>query len=224
MALPDDDDDATTGTEGAGAGALGKKGKDAKAKHHENLLYIGIALVGVIITFLIYRSNKAAQQSGTALTSSPPVSGNVAGSGSGGTATDPYAEAGVNALQSQFQQQGQAISGLQSLLTTLQSEVGSMQASPPASSTPAPAAAATPATPGYGYINLPGIGQSVILGQITDASQDFTGYNVGGGAPVYFGNANGAAQGPGGETQGNYAYTPVAYAGLVGSSVSSEHL
>lgn len=215
----DEDEDAP---EGAGAGALGKKGKNAKGKHHENLLYIGIALVGVIITFLIYRSNKAAQASGTALTSSPPVSGQVVGSsGTSGTATDPYAEAGVNALTSQFQQQGQAISGLSSLLQTLQTEVGSMQASPPAA---APVAAATPATPGYGYINLPGIGQSVILGQVTDSSQDFTGYNVGGGAPVYFGNANGVAQGAAGETQGNYAYTPVAYASLVGSGVSSEHL
>lgn len=220
MALPDTDDDDTTPAEGAGAGALGKKGKDAKAKHHENLLYIGIALVGVIITFLIYRSNKQAQASGTALSSSPPVSGQVAGQGSGGTATDPYAEAGINALTSQFQQQGQAISGLSSLLTTLQSEVGSMQASPPVTT---PAAAAPAATPGYGYINLPGIGQSIILGQVGQG-QTFSGYNVGGGAPVYFGNANGVAQGSQGEVAGNYAYTPVAYASLVGSSVSSEHL
>lgn len=223
MALPDDDDTDTAAPEGAGAGALGKKGKDAKAKHHENLLYIGIALVGVIITFLIYRSQKANQASGTALSSSPPVSGQVVGSsGSSGTSTDPYAEAGVNALQSQVQQQGQAISGFTALLNTLQSEVGSMQASPPAASS-TPTAAATPATPGYGYINLPGIGQSVILGQV-GAGQTFSGYNVGGGAPVYFGNANGVAQGSAGEVAGNYAYTPVAYASLVGSSVANEHL
>lgn len=218
--LPDDDD-----TEGAGAGASPLGGKtDAKKKHHENLLYIGVALVGVILTFLIWRSNKSSTSS-TATTGNPvPSSGLLAGGSSGGTSTDPIAEAGLNTLTGQFQQDqasnASAFAGLQAALSNLTSEVGSMQASPP---TQAPAAQSPAATPGYGYINVTGIGQSVILGTVGQG-QEFTGYNVAGGAPVYFGNASGAQQGAGAETPGAIAYTPVGYASLVGSTPTTEHL
>jgi hypothetical protein len=218
MALPDDDDTS----EGAGAGALsGSKATDAKKKHRDNMIYIGVALVGVILTFLIYRSNKAAQSASTTATTNPVSTAGLLAGGSGTTnATDPYADAGINQLTQQGQAQTQALSGLTSLLQTLQSEVGQMQASPPAAT---PAAQTPPATPGYGYINVAGIGQSVILGNVGPGKQ-FTGYNVAGGAPVYFGNASNVAQGSAAEVPGSIAYTPVAYASLVGSSPTTETL
>jgi hypothetical protein len=85
---------------------------------------------------------------------------------------------------------------------------------PPATMPVAAPTPAAPATPGFGTINLPGIGQSIILGQIGGSP----GYSVGGGAPVYFGNANAVAQGPQAATPGSYAYVPASYGDLVSSS------
>lgn len=79
------------------------------------------------------------------------------------------------------------------------------------------------ASPGMGTINLPGIGQSIVLGQIGQGGS-YTGYNVTGGAPVYFGNANAVSQGAGQETAGAYAYTPISYANLVSAGPSTENL
>jgi hypothetical protein len=69
---------------------------------------------------------------------------------------------------------------------------------------------------GFGTIDIGGK-QYVILGE---AGKDV--YQVGGGAPVYFGSANSIAQGSAAEqhaTQnGGYAYTPIEYANLVSTS------
>lgn len=210
-----DDDETTGGDEDQRGLPPHDAKKDAKKKHRDNMILIGVAIVGVILTFLIYRSRQSSSTSTTA-TTSPPVSGTVAG----GTGGDPYTQQALGSITNALGQQTSALQGISSLLTTLQSEVGqNVQASPPPSSSPAPVAAAPPATPGYGYINLPGIGQSVILGYLGQGS--YTGYEVGGGAPVYFGNAAGVSQGSAQETAGDYAYTPVQYAPLVSSSAAA---
>lgn len=87
-------------------------------------------------------------------------------------------------------------------------------AAPPAT-TPAPTAA--PKTPGYGTINT-AQGQMVWLG-VNQAGAPI--YNVGGGAPVYFGNAAALATGGQYEQPGYDIYTPVSDAGMVSSSTSN---
>jgi len=73
-----------------------------------------------------------------------------------------------------------------------------------------PAASSSTATPGYGTVQT-AQGQMVWLGVDNPGSPI---YNVGGGAPVYFGNTQTLAQGP--PSAGNEdIYTPVGYAGLV---------
>lgn len=85
---------------------------------------------------------------------------------------------------------------------------------PPATGTAPPAT--TPKVPGYGTINT-AQGQMVWLG-VNEAGQPI--YNVGGGAPVYFGNANALATGAQYEQPGYDIYTPVADEGLVSANTS----
>jgi hypothetical protein len=91
--------------------------------------------------------------------------------------------------------------------------------SPPPTGTTPPATtpAAAPKTPGYGTINT-AQGQMVWLG-VNQAGQPI--YNVGGGAPVYFGNAQALATGAQYEKPGYDIYTPVSDAGLVSSGTSN---
>lgn len=80
---------------------------------------------------------------------------------------------------------------------------------------PGPAAAPpAPAQPGYGVIQT-AQGPMIVLGQLGSSTP---GYNVGGGSPVYFGNANASAQGQAAETPGSFVYTPEAYANFVAST------
>lgn len=86
---------------------------------------------------------------------------------------------------------------------------------PPPSSTLQPAP--TPAPPkqvAYGIVNT-AQGLMDWLGVNTAGSKIF---NVGGGAPVYFGNATTLAQGPQYETAGSDIYTPVGYSGQVATT------
>ena len=72
---------------------------------------------------------------------------------------------------------------------------------------PPPAPVPTPSTKGYGLVNTVQ-GLMYWLGVNTAGNQI---YNVGGGAPVYFGNASGLAQGSQYEQPGQDIYTPVGY-------------
>lgn len=92
------------------------------------------------------------------------------------------------------------------------SGTSSTSTTPPTSSTtPAP----PPSSPGMGIVQT-NLGPMVWLGVWGQAH-----YNVGGGAPVYFGNAQNLNQGSQYEIAGNDIYTPVAYAGLVSSGTST---
>lgn len=108
------------------------------------------------------------------------------------------------------------------------SPTGAMAATGGSSSGTAPTTGTntpSPTLPGLGQITI-GNTQYDILGQITGGTPgnaQFSGYNVGGGAPVFFGNANAVAQGPQAETVGSYAYTPSQYGTLIGTTpVSGE--
>lgn len=214
--MADTDDDAAGGDEDEKGLPPKDAKKDAKKKHRDNMLLIGVAVVGVILTFLIYRSNKAKASSSTSSTTSSALP-TTAGYPLGGSSGDPYTQQALGSISDQLGQQTSALQGLVAAINNMGTGAGqSLQASPPAGT---PAASAPPATPGYGYINLPGIGQSVILGELSPGG--YSGYQVGGGAPVYFGNANAVSQGTGQETASNYAYTPVGFASLVSPTASS---
>jgi len=93
--------------------------------------------------------------------------------------------------------------------------------SPPTHSNPPPASTGTE-TPskGFGTITIGGK-QYAILGRA--GSQV---YQVGGGAPVYFGNGNSVAQGSAAEQaaakSGGYAYTPIEYIDQIAQKPTSE--
>lgn len=201
---------AKVGT-GPDKGAPGTPADKAKKQHRDNLIIIVVGLLGVIVTFLIYRKNAAAGSTSTAATSGlPSSSGTVAGSGSSG---DDYADQMVEQLQSTSDQQTQAISGLQTALTNLESEISQMGSGPPAGSTPPATQTTAGPSQGYGTISIGGVLYD-ILGQSGQAQ-----YQVGGGAPVYFGNANGVAQGQAAEAAaakgGGYSYVPDQYKNLI---------
>lgn len=89
-----------------------------------------------------------------------------------------------------------------------------LQTAPPP--TPSPAVNTTPpqTTKAYGLVNTVQ-GLMYWLGVNTAGSQI---YNVGGGAPVYFGNASTLAQGPQYEKAGSDIYTPVGYGNQIAST------
>lgn len=86
-------------------------------------------------------------------------------------------------------------------------------APPPA---PSPATNVVPAAPNYGYGLVNTVqGLMAWLGVNTAGSNIF---NVGGGAPVYFGNASALAQGGQYEKPGQDIYTPVGYSSQIAST------
>jgi hypothetical protein len=102
----------------------------AKAKKRREYLIIIATLVGVVLTFILYERSKSSSSSTTPTTTST--------GSDGASATDPAAEAGVqglaqafNALAAQDQSNqatnASAQAGLQALLSTLGTEVTSLQ-------------------------------------------------------------------------------------------------
>jgi hypothetical protein len=104
---------------------------DAKKKHKENMIIIVLSLVGVIITYLIYRSSQANAASSTVA----PVTttGTVAGSGSDDSTSIDQLTQQLEAQQTANQQ---AQSGLSTMISNLESEITGMQASPGGTLTP----------------------------------------------------------------------------------------
>jgi hypothetical protein len=205
---------------GADAGAPGTPAEKAKKQHRDNMILIVIAVVGVIVTYLIYRSNNANAAAANPTSATPVTNGNVAGySGAGGGGGGGY-DSMLSSLTTQEQANGQALAGLQTLLGNLGQELQTAASGPGASNGngatngPSPAAAANP---GYGSIDIGGQSYD-ILGEAGSSSV----YNVGGGAPVYFGNANSIAQGKQAEqtavAQHGYEYVPAEYGSLIGSA------
>jgi len=67
-------------------------------------------------------------------------------------------------------------------------------------------------TPTYGEGIIKGkTGKTFVIMGSMGAGTMFTGYNVGGGAPVYWGYATTMKQGPTNEKPGSFAYTPITY-------------
>lgn len=208
------------------SGASSGGGLSEWVSNHKGLA-IGGLLAAAVGAYLLLRSRSSSSSSTQNSTTATPSTLYPYSTGvTGDTNTGDYYAGILNQLNSNSSALSSQLTGLQTALTSA-INAGTAAGNPSTGATnngSTSGSTAAAATPGYGEINLPGIGESVILGRITSPG-NFTGYNVGGGAPVYFGNANSVAQGSAGEqVAGNYAYTPVQYSGLVGSTVSSEVL
>jgi hypothetical protein len=190
---------------GADAGAPGSPADKAKKQHRDNMLLIAVAVVGVIVTFLIYRSNKAAAAS-AGTTNPVSTTGTVAGSS--GSASDPYTQSMVESLGQQETANASALQGLGTLLGNLQTEVSGLGSGPgPAGTNPATQTPTGPsAVSGLNwadfakdvtYQQLQGEpGAYTPIGYFSQAGgQGYVGAQATGGAPVYAGIFGGLYQG-----------------------------
>jgi hypothetical protein len=205
MALLDHDDEhdpagapgAHTATGDGGTPAPGSPADQKKKQHRDNLVIIAVGIVGVIVTYLFYRSNKAAQAAATGTTSAtstlPSTSGEVVGSGAGGGGG--YADQMAQQLAAQETANGQAISGLGTLLQTLSGEVADLQPGQGSTTTGSPASAGS-VLPYIGPSSMPNIIQpgqytSSQFEQVgTETNGVYSGEEVAGGVPL-FGSAFG---------------------------------
>jgi hypothetical protein len=188
------------------------KGDFLKA-HRTELLVGGAGLVAAIALYVKSKNSSSSSTSTTpASTTDEPVEydGGGAGNGTGGG----YG----GELEEQIAALGQQLAAISPSGQLLNPVAGSLTG--PSGTSAASQAAAT--SPGYGTIDIGGT-DYIILGQ--PSTEDL--YQVGGGAPVYFGNGNGVAQGSAAEqaalADGGYAYTPESDASLV-SPTATQHL
>jgi hypothetical protein len=183
----------------------------------------GVAIGGLFVVlvggYLLIRSRKSSAASSTTqnATGTPatvyPTSSGITGDTNQG---DYYAGI-LNQLNSNDTALSSQLTGLQTGITTAINGLTSVT-NPSTGATNTGSASGSQV--GEGTIDLPGIGQSVILGQLNSADK-VVGYNVGGGAPVYFGNANAVAQGLQYVQPNNFAYTPVQYESLVSPTATA---
>jgi hypothetical protein len=174
------------------------------------------ALIFVVVLgmYLSYRKSKAANAAAAAAAQQGVSSTNLG--------TTPVSNLVQTAQPMPVQLGDTFVSVPQSINTNTTTTVPITVKPPPSSSMqPAPAPAAPPAPavpapkqPGYGLVNTVQ-GLMVWLGVNQPGSKI---YNVGGGAPVYFGNASALAQGGQYEKAGYDIYTPVGYAQQVAST------
>lgn len=210
----DEEEHHDEGRHAGGSTATAPKGGESAKKHKETLIVIAIGILGLVLAYLTYRS-----RSSSSTTSSSTVPSSVAGGG-GNTQTlqseittlgQGLKTLGTNqaqlaqTLQAQSTANQAAQSGLAAQISALSTQLKSEMASSPQQAT---AATAGPA-PTVPTITIGGTTYK-ILGLATNIKA-----NVGGGAPVFFGNANAIAQGPTMDVPGNYAYTPASYANLI---------
>jgi hypothetical protein len=209
---------ASTGAKGDTDAAPGSPADAKKKQHRDNMVIIAVGIAGLIVTFLFYRSNKAAQAAATTASSStlPVTSGSVVGSG--GAGGDPYADQMVGQLQAQEQANGQATAGLGQLLQTLTAEVSTLQPGQgtPSGTTPA---AAPSALPWIGPQSMPNVVQafnSTNSGQFEQIGSEnngvYSGEEVAGGIPLFAGGGTAFFQNfglPGGPSP---SYTGPVYA------------
>ena len=173
-------------------------------KAHKTAAAVG-GVGGVAGLALLVRSRKASKSSsagptlGTSASASPGLTGTYAFDSS---AMDTY-----NQLSSIISDQNDRISSIQAELAG--NAVGQV---PPSTGSGVVAPAAQP---GFGTINT-SQGEMVILGkETTGGPQGYSGYDVGGGAPVFYGNATDLSQGSALALPGNYVYTPAEFASQV---------
>jgi hypothetical protein len=185
------------------ASAAGKKGIGAWYAGHKPEALLGAA--GIVVTLALYvrSKNAAAAASG----STTPATGSTSTVMPGTLAPDTgsYGNGGgdITGLES-------VLTGLGQQLTALQGQQATGSGTPATAPAPAPAAAQTY---GQGIIDT-AQGEMVWLGVTGAGGSTAQDYQVGGGAPVFFGNAGALSQG-GTSQAGVDVYTPVAYENLV---------
>lgn len=178
---------------------------------------VGAGLAGLLYVVLKSRSAASSSTSGY----SYPTLGD--GTATDSTGTDSTSD-DTNSILSQLQQNDadeQTLFG--NLSSSMAEEFAGLtaaeqqQASNPTSAS-SPPKSTSPTTPNYQTIDIGGTVYDVLgaLGAKSGSGYEYTGYEVGGGAPVYAGNAaGGVAQGYGNYAPGNYLYTPVANQNLI---------
>ena len=169
---------------------------------HKPEAALGVGGIGVTI-FLALRARKQAAASGSSTSSGTSASQALP------VSYYPPASGGDSFDAGQF---GGVLSQLSQELNTLAGQPPAPSTSPVAAPAPA-AAAAAPAQPGFGEVPT-SLGEMVWLGVTGAGGSTSSDYQVGGGAPVYFGNTGSLAQG-GVSTAGVDVYTPAAYSGQV---------
>lgn len=124
------------------AGAADPKGK---RQHRDNLVLIAVAIAGVILTYLVYRSRAASSSTtGTATSALPATTGTVTNAGATSAYGDQYLQALgqqiTDTQQTQFaalaQSQSDAMAGFQAYLQNLANEISSLGSGPGATSPP----------------------------------------------------------------------------------------
>ena len=196
-------------------GLLGDKSKGKK--DYKTYIYIGVAVVGVIITYLIYSKTTGASSStsgGSSGNQSPQSAPVVYSSGGGSGGQSAASAAGIAQIEQQLATMTSSNNGTST--SGLTSSVPTSYPGYPMIPTSSPTSISTPTT---NSASLPPIintaqGQMYVLGGGSTKynSPGSNSYEVYGGAPVYFGNAQNLAQGSQAANQPNaYAYTPVQY-------------
>jgi hypothetical protein len=171
-------------------------------------------VVGGVLLYKWYKARQAAAASSSTTGTTGTASTTTAGAGTTGTDQSYTPPTATVTLPGGASYSGPA-AGLGTVISQLQPPTAASTTPTPAPST-GTAPAAAPSGPGYGEIPINGA-DYVVLGPAGGPV-----YQVGGGAPVYFGNADQIAEGSAAEAaaakSGGYAYTPVAYSGLVAST------
>lgn len=194
---------------------VGNASSDKTKQRRDAKIAIAVGLVGVILAWLTLRKSSSSSSSST--TAAPRTSGTPAGYGTVANGGADISSLG-GILSSGFQQ-------LQAGQSQLSAQIGALSPSSTAGSGTgagageAPAPPVAPATIGYGTIPT-AQGLMDILGPAGGNV-----YQVGGGAPVYFGNASSLAQGSAAAqaaASGGYAYTPVAFGGQVAKTATPQ--
>lgn len=172
----------------------------------------GLILVVLLAAYLSYRKKQAAAAAAAAAAQSQSLSSNLG--------TVPVSNL-TTAAQPMPIQMGDTFVSTTVPNTVNVSPSTTVNNNPPAATiqpapvpTPSPAVNVTPPNYGYGLVNTVQ-GLMAWLGVNTAGSKIF---NVGGGAPVYFGNASALAQGSQYEKPGEDIYTPVGYSGQIAST------
>ena len=190
-----------------------KTGGKSWISQHKGIV-IGGGLAAAVVLYLILRSRSSSssstQNSTAAATPVYPTSTDITGNTNFG---DYYAGLlnSNQALANQVSQLGT------DLLSAINGQAGATNPSTGPTNNGSTSGTTTPdKTPGYGEVQT-AQGPMVWLGVVGPNSPI---YNVGGGAPVYFGNASNLATGPQYEHAGYDIYTPVSDASLVATSTA----
>jgi hypothetical protein len=185
-----------------------------------------IIVGGVAAGYLLWTKFKGTGNAQLAATT--PAATNAATSASDEATTAAVNQVGQQDAQNQQMLAQEIASNEAAGFATLEAQIAQMfpsaggnsstSTTPPPTTTPTPAPApsqpAAPAQVGYGTVTT-ALGQMIWLGNWGNPH-----FQVGGGAPVYFGNASSLNQGSQYEVPGADIYTPVAYASLVSSAPS----